>query len=524
MQRTIDQLTASAPHLIGALVILIVGYLVARIVAAVVSGALRRTSLDARLGRLLASPRVPGPASGDGGTRPVAAAPAIGRVVFWLLMLFVLVAFFQALELPIITQPLNALLVLVLAYIPLLIGAAILALIAWVVATVVRRLLLAALPALRLDERLGAQGEGGAPGGRPLTRAIAEAVYYLIFLLFLPAILGALGLYGLLGPVQRLVDGLLGFLPNLFAAVLLLVIGLFVARLVRRVVTDLLVAAGLDRFAARVGLAAALGRPGLSGLIGLVVYLLILLPVVIGVLQALQLAAITAPAAAMLYAFLAAVPRLVAAGLTLVIAYVIARVLASLVASLLTGLGVNTWLARLGFARPATTQPTLAVLGGRLVLVAIMLFAVIEALQALGFVLVAALAVELARLAGHILLGLALFALGLYLARLAAGAIRGSGTANAGLLAAVAQGAILVLAGAMALREMGLAPEIITLAFGLTLGALAVAAAIAFGVGGRQVAGRELERFVDARRARGTLPVAAAGAAAPAAPEPPRLP
>ncbi|MGN6698012.1 MAG: hypothetical protein ACTHMR_07635, partial [Thermomicrobiales bacterium] len=79
-----------------------------------------------------------------------------------------------------------------------------------------------------------------------------------------------------------------------------------------------------------------------------------------------------------------------------------------------------------------------------------------------------------------------------------------------------AQAAILVLAGAMALRQMGVADDIINLAFGLLLGAVAVATAIAFGVGGREVAGRELARWVDAARQE-TLP-------APAPPPPPALP
>src|SRR3954469_1668943 len=65
------------------------------------------------------------------------------------------------------------------------------------------------------------------------------------------------------------------------------------------------------------------------------------------------------------------------------------------------------------------------------------------------------------------------------------------------LLALVTRVAILLLAGAMALRQMGIANEIVNLAFGLLLGAVAVASAIAFGFGGREVAGRELEHWVD---------------------------
>jgi hypothetical protein len=54
---------------------------------------------------------------------------------------------------------------------------------------------------------------------------------------------------------------------------------------------------------------------------------------------------------------------------------------------------------------------------------------------------------------------------------------------------------ILVLPGAMALRRMGLANEIINLAFGLLLGAIAVAVALAFGLGGRELAGHQLEEW-----------------------------
>jgi protein-S-isoprenylcysteine O-methyltransferase Ste14 len=94
-----------------------------------------------------------------------------------------------------------------------------------------------------------------------------------------------------------------------------------------------------------------------------------------------------------------------------------------------------------------------------------------------------------------------IFALGLYLANLAAAAVEASGTEQARTLALTAQVSIIVLAGAMALQQMGVANEIITLAFGLLLGAVAVAAAIAFGWGGREMAAREVESWVRALHA-----------------------
>jgi hypothetical protein len=104
--------------------------------------------------------------------------------------------------------------------------------------------------------------------------------------------------------------------------------------------------------------------------------------------------------------------------------------------------------------------------------------------------------------AGHIFLGLIIFAIGLYLANLASKTVLASGAAQAGLLAMAARLSIIVLAGAMALRQMGLANEIINLTFGLLLGAIAVAVAIAFGLGGRDIAARELAGWIQGIRSK----------------------
>ena len=106
-----------------------------------------------------------------------------------------------------------------------------------------------------------------------------------VFLLFLPAVLGALELQGLLEPVQGMINQILGFLPNIFAAGLILAVGWFVARIVQQIVTNLLAAIGADQLSKRVGLAPVLGKQQLSGLLGLVVYVLILIPVLIAAIS-----------------------------------------------------------------------------------------------------------------------------------------------------------------------------------------------------------------------------------------------
>ena len=78
-------------------------------------------------------------------------------------------------------------------------------------------------------------------------------------------------------------------------------------------------------------------------------------------------------------------------------------------------------------------------------------------------------------------LGCAIIAMGIYLAKIAAGAIRVSGIDHADRLANVAQVSIVIFAGAIGLQRMGLAPSIVNVAFSALLGGIGLAAAIAFG-------------------------------------------
>lgn len=493
MPGTIEQLYASIsaylPTLVAALAVLVVGWLVAVIAAGLTRRLLERTTIDDRIARWVA---------GKEDETPVEVERWVSRGVFWLIMLFVLVSFFQVLGLAAVTEPLNQLLVQVFAYLPRLVAAAALLLVAWILASALRYLVTRALRVARLEERLGAEAGVEDAERVPLSRTVGEAVYWLVFLFFLPALLDALGLQGLLEPVQGMVNQILSFLPSLFGAALILAVGWLVARIVQRVITNVLEAVGVDRVSDKAGLGAVLGEQRLSAVLGLIVYFLVLIPVLIAALNALTLEAITRPASNMLNAILLAIPAIAAAALVLVIAYVVGRVVAGLVTNLLTAAGFNSVLSWLGLGRAAAPGRSPSEIVGYLVLVAILLFAAIEAASLLGFGLIAQLLSRLIVFAGQVVLGLVIFAIGLYLANVAAGAVRDSGVSQARLLAVLTRAAIVVFAGAMALGQMGLAGDIVNLAFTLLLGALAVAAALAFGLGGREVAGRELERWVVA--------------------------
>jgi Conserved TM helix len=477
---------AYVPNLLGALAILIVGWLVARIIAAVFSGAMRRTGLADRIGRLIAADRA---------ATKISLEDWVGRIVFYLLMIFVLVGFFQTLGLTLVTEPLNRLLIQFFQFAPQLFGAMVLLIIAWILANLVRAIISRGLVAARIDQRLAQQSESRAQVS--LARTIADTAYWLVFLLFLPALLNVLSLQGLLGPVQGMINKILDFLPNIFTAGLILLVGWFLARIVRGIVTNFLVAVGAETLTRRVGLTQVLGTQSLPELLGLVTYVLILVPVVLAALDALHLQAVTAPTSNMLNTMLATLPDILAASLILLVAYVIGRLVSTLTTNLLSGIGFNTILNRLGLTTGVSRgQRTPAELVGYLVFVAIMLVAATEAARQLGFTVLADLVTRFMIFAGEVVLGLIVFAIGLYLANLAASAIETTGAAHASLLALAARVSIIVLAGAMALRQMGVANDIINLAFGLLLGAVALAVALAVGLGAREVAGREVEQLI----------------------------
>lgn len=479
------------PNLVGAVAVLVVGWLIALIVSRLVGKALHKTGLDRRIAGMV---------TGEEKAETMEPHRWISRIIYYVLLFFVLIAFFQVLGLTMVAQPLNQLLNIVFSYIPKLFAALVLVLIAWIVATVCRKVVHRIFTTAKADERLGARA-GLGEGEMPLSQAAAEIVFYLVLLLFLPLILNALDLAGLLVPLQLMVGKILGFIPHLFAAAIILIIGWFIARILQKIVTNLLRALGVERLSERVGLSKTLGEQGLSGLIGLAVYILILIPVLIAALDALAIDAVTVPLSNMLNQGLGMLPALFGAALVLAVAYILGKVVAELASRLLEGMGFDTLPRRLGCTwEPAEGTKTPSAMAGYLVLASIMLFALIEASQILKFALLAEIIRDFTVFAGHVLMGLIIFAIGVYLANIAYNAVTSSGMRSAKLAANAARISILVFAGAMALRQMGLANEIINLAFGLLLGAIAIAVALAFGLGGKEVASEEIRKWLESER------------------------
>ena len=499
VQGVVEQLIQFTPRLLGSVVILLVGWLIAAIAAKAIEGILNRTNIDNRI------------ASGMTGRQD---APQVEKLisglVFWSLFLLTVVAVLQNLGLEVASRPLNSFLDQLIGFLPHLVGGGIILGVAWFLATIVKLLTIRALQTLRVDERLREQTQDGTPSTNQLSlsETIGNALYWFIFLLFLGLFLETLGLQEALKPVQTLTTEILSILPNILAAILIGAVGWFVANIVQRIVTNLLRTTGIDDVGRQVGLSPSVGQ-SLSNIIGTIVYILILIPVAIASLNALKIEAISAPAIVMLQQVLNTLPSIFTAAGILIVAYFLGRFVSELVTTILTSLGFNNIFTVLGltsirrqviYAEDPTTIVTLtrtpSEVAGIVVLVGIMLFATVAAVNILNIPALTTLVTGIIVILGRILAGLVVFAIGLFLANLAFSIISSSGNSQARVLAQVARIAIIALVSAMALQQIGVAPDIVNLAFGLLFGAIAVAIALAFGLGGRDVAQEQVREWL----------------------------
>ncbi len=498
--------------LAGAVGILFLGWIVASLVAGVVRRLLKSTNLDNRFASWATG------SSGVGKNIETIGA----TIVFWIIMILAIVAALNVLSLTTVSQPLNNFLNQIFAYLPKLGAAAVLSAVAWLVATLVRTLVFRTSHSLKLDERVQlVDREPGAQGQPIVSATLGNALYWFILLFFLPVILGVLDLNGPLQPVQNLLDELLAALPKILKAILIGGIGWLIARIVRDVVTNLLATTGLDPFGAKFGLSRSAGSQSLSSLSGTLVFVLILIPAVTAALDALQIPAISVPATSMLNQVLNAIPQVITAGAILAIAFFVGHFVSELVTTLLTGIGFNNLFQWLGFPTPHVTtheidelglelglesvlpepapaaQKTPSEFAGMVVLVGIMLVAAVAATNVLNIPALTQIVYGLLLFGGRILAGVVVFAIGLYFANLAFNLIVSSGSPQSRMLGQAARIAIIALVTSMALEQMGIGTSIVHLAFGLLLGAIAVAIAIAFGLGGRDIASEQIRGWLN---------------------------
>jgi len=333
----------------------------------------------------------------------------------------------------------------------------------------------------------------------------------IIWLVGIMAALNFLQVGQILAPINRLTLQIFDFLPRLLGAGVLFFVGLILARILRRLVETVFIAVNIDGLLARLGIGDTEGtirtppeavppgaapgatRGSLARAAGVLIFALVIIPSAIAAVQVLGIEAISGPATTMLNELLAAIPHVLYAALWIGIAFVAARFLKTFIEAVLPPTGFDQALLSTGVV-PPSARPSRIV--ANVAMVALILAASIEAAKQLGGGTVAIFLAQVTELGAKVIFGSLIIVVGIFLARIIAKLV-GTGTGEGSYAQTLVRYAIIALFTAIGLTFMGLADVIVYMAFGLILGSAAIAGALAFGLGGREAAGRVADHWAD---------------------------
>lgn len=471
---TMDILTETELlNIVAALAALLLGWIVALLVRNGVKKALQKSKLSRKLAICLPE---------EDGDKAAILDRILAGTAFAIVMLLTLLVCFSALNLSEAASPLQAVLDKFLAYLPNLTAAALLIFVAWLICSGLKYAASLLLCKLRLDERIENMG---ANGDLPceLSGTLANTAALLGALFFLPAILNALKIGGITEPLQEVLQKVLLFLPNLAAAAAITVAGLIAAGILRKLVRGILGGALPEKLGIKHG-------DKVAEALSIAVYALVALPVIAAALDALNIEVLSGSTGELFSRMLNAAGNIFGALVTVFAAWLAGTFAAGIVTPLLESFGFNRMFHALGLTKKEET-PEASKAVGRIVQLGVILFGILGGLEVMGFDYPAELIRGFIPFAANLLLAAAVFLIGVYLANLASGMTENT------LLRWTVRLSILFLTGAMALHATGIGSPIIQTAFALLLGAVAVAAAIAFGLGGRELAAKKLDDWLN---------------------------
>jgi len=474
-----------------ALIYLIVGWIIAKVIGNLVKSGLEKTKIDEKvLGKF---------GKGDSEEKPVNTAELAGKVVYFFLLIIVFSIFFSRLNLNVLSTPLSNVVDTILGFVPAILKAVIILLIAYLIASALKWLIIKGTEKAKAHNFLTkAKLAETNEDVKAFFNTLGTVVFYLTLLLFIPAILDALNISGMSEPFTGMLDSMLAFIPKLLAAGLIFGIGWFVAKILKGIVANLLDALGVNKVIEKLKLQKLFEGTSFGKFVGNIVFVVILIPVTIAALERLELRGISEPAISMLSEIMVMIPNILIA---------IALVLVGVWLGKLVGEFVHGYLSQLGFDRLAGKMSvgnvdvtegklTPSAVVGYVVQTLIVFFLAVQALYLIKFDFLVNIAMAITAYLPNVLAAVLIIGVALILANIVHKVLVNLLVGPASnLLAGIAKYAIIALAALMALTQLGIATTIVTSAFVLILGGVALAFGLAFGLGGKDFASKYLKKF-----------------------------
>lgn len=322
-----------------------------------------------------------------------------------------------------------------------------------------------------------------------LSKFISKLIYFLIMIFVFMLALDKLGMSNVLDPLKTMLNNFTSFVPNIIGAGLVCYIGYMLATIVSELVE--LSGDSIQKITPKLKLPENID---LIKILKKVVFIFIFIPLLISAFNILNMDSISIPATDMLSDFFAAIPKIIVAALILVIFVVGGRFLSGLVKDLLNSMNLNNFFNKIGLNAITGTTNVVSLIGS-LVYFFIVLFGLTTAVEKLEFSYLSGILSIITIYSGKILFGLVILMVGNWLSAVAA--TNFSKKESNVFIASIIRIAIIAIFLAIGLRTMGIADDIINLAFGISLATVALTIVLSFGLGGRAAAGKQMEKILN---------------------------
>ena len=355
---------------------------------------------------------------------------------------------------------------------------------AFVAAKLVSGLVTKLLKLVKLDEKLDKWGVNEGAVGTSM-KFVGKLVYLIVFLSFIPSALEAIGVSSIASPISQFVSVFIAYLPNIIAAVILVYVGIMVAQILGQVVSVLLKKTKIDTLVKRAD-AEAKGAVLLSDILAKILVSAIVLVTIVSALGVLNIEAISAPAVGIVHAIFNAIPNVILAVVVVAVGALVANLACGLLYNVLVAVNFDAVVKKvLPQLKASATKTVVGV-----VKAVIIIFVAAQGIQALNLSVFSMIVAEV----------LAYLPLVIKAAIILLAAVVGANMLEAVVAkvcpnaAKIVKAAIYTIAGFMILSQLGLASAIVEKAFVIIISAVAVAFAIAFGLGGKDFAKKVLEK------------------------------
>lgn len=381
------------------------------------------------------------------------------------------------------------------ASIPAVIGGILLILVAWIVAVLVKKAVSKGLKAVGLANRFVkwniAETEEQAEN---TFDTIAQILYYIVWVLFLPGIFDTFGLTSIATPIRDMTSSALAFLPSIFGAIVIMIVAVVVARLVKQLVYSLVKTVNVDKYVAKfTGNKKPDGQTAdtIANVLSYIAYIIVFIPIAVIALETLGISSIAGPIIGVLNSVAAAIPNILVAVILLGVGFAIAKVLGTLVQNLLEGTGLNQLFNREAGSKAPNINVSEII--GQVVAVVVGLFFTVEALNALNLTILNTVGAAIIAYLPNVLIALIILGLGIFGGRFVGDLVNKA--AQSKWVGEIIKGTFVVFSVFMALDQLNFANNIVNMAFLFIIGGLSVAFALSFGLGGRDFAKHQLEKL-----------------------------